>query len=160
MVKVEINLTNKWLYSLIVVGIVFVLGIGVYAYGGSNPAVHGHNAGEINGSLGGSVGFGEWQETDVDQIGGDGSDFVRNEVYQAATDGFVTFFKSGCTGQTARAYTHSNRSKVEEGDDEAFKINDGAYGCGGSGVTLPVRKNDYWKVYGSGGGNIWWISLG
>ncbi len=48
MVKVEINLTNKWLYSLIVVGIVFVLGIGVYAYNsGLSPSVMGHSAEEI-----------------------------------------------------------------------------------------------------------------
>ena len=32
MIKLEINLTNKWLYTLIAVGIVLLLGIGVYAY--------------------------------------------------------------------------------------------------------------------------------
>ncbi len=31
-IKFEITMTNKWLYSLIAVGILLALGVGVYAY--------------------------------------------------------------------------------------------------------------------------------
>jgi len=51
-IKLEINMTNKWLYSLIAVGVVLALGVGVYAYQSNmragNPPVMGHSAGEIN----------------------------------------------------------------------------------------------------------------
>jgi hypothetical protein len=51
-VKFEINMTNKWLYSLIVVGVFLALGVGVYAYQSNmragNPPVMGHSAGEIH----------------------------------------------------------------------------------------------------------------
>jgi hypothetical protein len=51
-VKFEITMTNKWLYSLIAVGIFLALGVGVWAYNSDmmvgNPPVMGHSAGEIN----------------------------------------------------------------------------------------------------------------
>jgi len=51
-IKLEINITNKWLYSLIAFGILLALGVGVYAYQSNmragNPPVMGHSAGEIN----------------------------------------------------------------------------------------------------------------
>ena len=51
-IKIEINITNKWLYSLMVIGIFLVLGVGVLAYNSDmrvgNPPVMGHSAGEIN----------------------------------------------------------------------------------------------------------------
>ncbi len=47
--KIQINMSNKSFYSLIVFGVLILAGIGVYAYGTSNPAVFGHSAGEIEG---------------------------------------------------------------------------------------------------------------
>lgn len=51
-IKIEINMTNKWLYSLMVIGIFLALGVGVWAYNSDmrvgNPPVMGHSAGEIN----------------------------------------------------------------------------------------------------------------
>jgi hypothetical protein len=51
-IKLEITMTNKWLYSLIVVGIVLALSVGIWAYNSDmragNPPVMGHSAGEIN----------------------------------------------------------------------------------------------------------------
>ena len=51
-IKLEINLTNKWIYSLIAVGVLLALGVGVYAYQSNmnvgNPPVMGHSAGEIH----------------------------------------------------------------------------------------------------------------
>jgi hypothetical protein len=55
--KIEINLTNKWLYSLIVVVSVLLLGVGVWAYQNGmmngQPSVVGHSAGEIEVELNG-----------------------------------------------------------------------------------------------------------
>ncbi|MBU2562347.1 MAG: hypothetical protein KKF68_01675 [Nanoarchaeota archaeon] len=47
MKKVTISLSNKTFYTLIAVGVILLLGIGVYAYGTTNPAVFGHSSGEI-----------------------------------------------------------------------------------------------------------------
>ncbi len=51
-IKLEITMTNKWLYSLIAVGIFLALGVGVWAYNSDmragNPPVMGHSAGEIH----------------------------------------------------------------------------------------------------------------
>ena len=51
-IKLEITLTNKWLYSFIGVIIIVVLGFGVWAYNSDmragNPPATGHSAGEIN----------------------------------------------------------------------------------------------------------------
>ena len=42
-------MTNKWLYSLIAVGVLLALGVGVYAYNsGGPPSVMGHSAEELN----------------------------------------------------------------------------------------------------------------
>jgi hypothetical protein len=45
---IKINLTNRWLYTFIVIGILAIIGVGVYAYGTSAPATFGHSIGEIN----------------------------------------------------------------------------------------------------------------
>jgi hypothetical protein len=45
--SINIHLTNRWLYTLIVLGILALAAIGVYAYGTSNPSVFGHSAGEL-----------------------------------------------------------------------------------------------------------------
>jgi len=51
-IKFEITMTNKWIYSLIAVGVLLLLGIGVWAYQynmhAGNPPVMGHSAGEIS----------------------------------------------------------------------------------------------------------------
>jgi len=45
--KINITLSNRWLYTLILIGILIAIGVGVYAYGTSNPAVFGHSSGEL-----------------------------------------------------------------------------------------------------------------
>ena len=51
-VKFEITMTNKWLYSLMAIGVFLAFGVGVWAYNSDmrvgNPPVMGHSAGEIN----------------------------------------------------------------------------------------------------------------
>ena len=46
--KFQINFSNKLFYTLVAIGIFIAIGIGVYAYGGSQPSVFGHSAGELN----------------------------------------------------------------------------------------------------------------
>jgi len=44
---IHIHLTNRWLYTFIVLGILAIIGVGVYAYGTSTPSTFGHSSGEI-----------------------------------------------------------------------------------------------------------------
>ena len=46
--KFQINFSNKLFYTLVTIGIFIAIGIGVYAYGGSQPNVVGHSAGELD----------------------------------------------------------------------------------------------------------------
>ncbi len=46
---VKINLTNKWLYTLIAIGVILILEIGIYAYNsGQPPVLFGHSGGEVD----------------------------------------------------------------------------------------------------------------
>lgn len=47
--KIQINMSNKLFYILIVVGVMSLLGVGVYAFGTSSPSVMGHSGMEIEG---------------------------------------------------------------------------------------------------------------
>jgi hypothetical protein len=51
-VMIKIHLTNRWLYTLIAIGILALVGVGVYAYGTSSPLAFGHSSGEIDFSSG------------------------------------------------------------------------------------------------------------
>jgi len=50
MVNININLSNRAIYSIIAFGIIMILGIGVYAYNlaYNDPSVMGHSAGELD----------------------------------------------------------------------------------------------------------------
>ena len=53
-IKLEINLTNNWLYTLIGFVLILSLGIGVLAYttnGSGDPSVMGHSADEVEGGI-------------------------------------------------------------------------------------------------------------
>ena len=73
-IKFEITMTNKWLYSLIAVGIFLALGVGVWAYENNmragNATISGHSAGEINveNSTGGIVSLQEALDEGVDYL--------------------------------------------------------------------------------------------
>lgn len=49
MKKVEINISNRSIYTLVAILMVVALGAGIYAYGTSNPSKIGHTATEIDG---------------------------------------------------------------------------------------------------------------
>jgi hypothetical protein len=46
-IHVNINLSNRWFYTIIIIGILAIIGIGVYAYGTSNPSIFGHSLNEL-----------------------------------------------------------------------------------------------------------------
>jgi hypothetical protein len=46
-IELKINLSNKAIYTLIVVGILVIVGVGVWAYGTSSPSDFGHSLGEF-----------------------------------------------------------------------------------------------------------------
>ena len=48
--KIEVNISNKFLYSAIALFAILVFGIGVYAYGGNSPSVVGHTMSELQSS--------------------------------------------------------------------------------------------------------------
>jgi hypothetical protein len=55
-IKFEITMTNKWLYSLIAVGIFLALGVGVWAYNSEGPpSVMGHSAEELEVNVSGTL---------------------------------------------------------------------------------------------------------
>ena len=46
---INLHFTNRWLYTLIAIGILAIIGVGVYAYNsGLSPSVMGHSAGELD----------------------------------------------------------------------------------------------------------------
>lgn len=47
-IKIKIELSNRWLYTLLILGILAIIGVGVWAYGTSSPSTFGHSGGEIN----------------------------------------------------------------------------------------------------------------
>jgi hypothetical protein len=46
-INIRINFSDRWLYTLIIFGILIVAGIGVYAYGTGSPTTSGHTGNEI-----------------------------------------------------------------------------------------------------------------
>ena len=45
--KIEINIPNRVFYSFLFLISIILFGVGVYAYGGTNPSVMGHSIGEL-----------------------------------------------------------------------------------------------------------------
>ncbi|MBV2170011.1 MAG: hypothetical protein KUL82_15010 [Bdellovibrio sp.] len=77
-------------------------------------------------------------------------------VYQAATDGFVVVNPSGCSYGYYSVHSDSSNPPTVE------RIKGKAFTSGGSqaGATIPVRKNDYWKVtttYSCAPDAVYWI---
>jgi len=81
-IKIQINLTNKWLYSLIALGILLVFGVGVYAYNVNyvaspgNASVMGHTLDEIEG-------LEDYVTEIVERIMGEGDSECTNLVYSS-----------------------------------------------------------------------------
>ena len=179
--KIEVNIEKRYAYIIIGVLILVFGFLVVNAYGGTQPNVMGHSVGEIDGvcrtdgtdclaeadpTVLASVKDGViWSELGeipdgfadgVDNVGGsvlgDWTSKSVNIVYQAITDGMVVCESS--TSNTFAGYT--------DGSNPPTTVRTrNAYGSIGSGITMPVKKGDYWKVTASGSSyNIYWIPLG
>ena len=81
-VKIEVNISNKWLYFIVVVGALLVLGGGVWAYNSDmkkgDPPVFGHSAGEINVDTDGDGKADKNLQEALNSIINEGSEFKYN----------------------------------------------------------------------------------
>ena len=84
--------------------------------------------------------------------------FANNTAYQATTDGMVCAFSRTTGRATLIGYTDSNSSP----STEIFNLRDAGPQDQTStcNITMPVKKNDYWKVNGNGTVTIRWMPLG
>ncbi len=77
---------------------------------------------------------------------------TNNTNYLAGSDGIVTAYNGG--GITIHGYTDSSSSPT------TVRIyNQGDASTGNTGLTMPVRKGDYWRVEGATGA-VYWIPIG
>lgn len=148
----KIEKKDLWLLAAI---FVFLAGVTyVIAYGGNNPSIHGHSAGEIEG-----VGFGDWTRTGTLASGGTET-MVAGHVYQAQKDGIIT--ASG--GGSMIAYVDSDLTLVTNSDSSVLRAisSDSTNAPSAPSFTFPVKKGDYFKITNQYYGTviIWWVPLG
>ena len=87
--------------------------------------------------------FGSWTSKLVDT------------TYQAATDGFVVTYSKKDNIGNCYAYSDSNSSPstIRTADTSGHEYNEAG------GMTMPVKKGDYWKVTGTID-SVYWIPIG
>jgi len=129
-IKLEINLTNKWMYTSIVIAFLLILGIGVFAYTQSipNPG-HGANAVWIS-----VPGFGEMTLQDaIDQnkLGGENKTFTEQLVdHFQKTE--CEYFDAGKTGlQQCDKGWYAVGLFADDDDDYSDGNDDDSVGIGG-----------------------------
>ncbi|XOV78508.1 MAG: hypothetical protein ACFHVJ_16400 [Aestuariibacter sp.] len=79
--------------------------------------------------------FGEWQHPDMD-----GTSFSVNTVYFAETDGFITYYNSGSCGNNTDQIRITDNEVAASDDAWVSRVQE--YG----GMTVPVKKGQYWRV--------------
>ena len=127
-------------------------GIGTSGYSGYSSSLVGVSGYSGNSGYSGSA-------SGITGILGVWSSKSNNVNYLAATDGFVCAYGSGVNGSvegyTDATTTPSTLRVCTQGDVQQ---------AGRYGLTMPVRKGDYWKVTGATNGGfgagLWWIPLG
>jgi len=109
--------------------------------------------------LGGGASFGSWTDKDSN-----GNTLVRNVTYQATSDGFVTAYITNGDGDL-NGYTDSSKSAVDSTSSSVRRVHNGygAYSVKGGMPTMPVKKNDYWRINQREGWmssyEIYWIPI-
>jgi len=88
--------------------------------------------------------FGSWTDKDSGN-----NTLVKINVYKVTSDGFVC--ACGNAAATVRGYTDSSNPPTKE-----RLVN--ASATSAQSVTMPVRKNDYWKI--TGASTIYWLPIG
>ena len=113
---------------------VLIVALLVYAYGGSDPTVHGHDQGELEEPMG------SWTTISEDT------------VYQAATDGLVIGMIKGTSTaggkQRIEGYTDSsNPPTTLRGYASIAGHSNSQWESGqANSFTMPVKKGDHYKV--------------
>ncbi|MFH1325397.1 MAG: hypothetical protein ABIH49_01335, partial [archaeon] len=151
--KINVNFSNRVLYSLIALMIVAIASVGVWAYGTSAPATFGHSAGELD--LSGGVS----SQVKLVKNGGDqlyiDSDDVAEIIYDSATKGgnweVGTGYSSASFGADA-FYFYNGAVKVQIDDDGDIKASGticGSAGCVGDSGSQWVTSGS--NIYYNGG---------
>lgn len=160
MVKMIFEVKKKDLFLLISI-VVLLVGTGlIIAYnpgGVGNPAVIGHSANELEGvclSDGTNCNlFGNRTNLYVD-----GSTLVKNTPYNAVTDGIVTAFVLS-TGSESVLYGYADL-----GPDPTTIVSIGKTSSSGpngyTGISMPIKKGEYWKVSHPNTVVVWWMPVG
>jgi len=160
--KIEINLTNRWLYSLTLVGIILILSVSTYAAYTQSIPNPGHGADSVLISINGAektlqeaindndftstgtLNLGAIQDTNIGQIGGNGASLnvsdTAGTIHQAATDGMVMLWKtSNGKGSLFIGETENTMIEVLRTD-----VRQDAYGHS-LGSAL-VKQGEYWQI--------------
>ena len=110
----------------------------------------------LRGTGAGTTAFGQVDSGDVSAVlGAWVNKSASYGAQQAATDGFVCV--SGVIGHVVSGYTDGSNPP------ETIRVSSGDTSSPGSkhGFSMPVKKNDYWKVEtGAATPTIYWIPLG
>jgi hypothetical protein len=101
-VNLSINVSKRLLYTLIAIGILAIVGVGVYAFGGSQPSNVGHSAGELDLSGGvngnaifkGKVGIGISNPNYSLDLGGG---YIGNGYIKQSSCYWTTAIEVGCS---------------------------------------------------------------
>ena len=137
---VQINIEKRHLYFIVGLLVILTGIISVVAYNSSpaNPAYFGHSASEISGA-----GFGAWEIKS------------SNTVYWAATDGFVVAYGNGVSYYKVKTDSNNPPNTI------VMESQGAADNAARATATVPVKRNDYWKVEPfSGNIIVRWIPLG
>ncbi len=103
---------------------------------------------------------GAWISIGAGSFGTWSSPLQYNTVYQAATDGFVTFDFTPVVTEDERFTGYTNSTNPP--NVERFQLESGEGGHSLSAM-MPVRKGDYWEVAAEAGTNtsyhLYWLPL-
>ena len=100
-----------------------------------------------------------YDETELKPIGNPTTGLLKDTPYLAATDGFVCAYSVNAASSTGSisGYTDSSNPPT------TLVIRDGLTetgGYGSSGITMPVKKGNYWKLTCSTTVTVSWIPMG
>jgi len=127
-INIHIQKKDLWLLSAIVI---FLVGVGyVIAYGGNQPSVHGHSAGEVEGTS-----LGAWTDKDSN-----GNNLAIDNVYKVTGDGFLIWTTQDQCCPCLRLRIGSTNPPNE------INISHGRGWAGGGEIIAPIKKDYYWNA--------------